>query len=58
MERWRKVAWDGLVVFQKREINTLVGMSELIQVERMKKVKWRPKLTVIEIVKKTCLLRT
>ena len=36
---------------QRRAINTLVRKSELIQVNKMKKGKISPKITLVEIVK-------
>jgi hypothetical protein len=42
--------WFGHV--QKRAINAPVKKSELIQVDRMKKDRGRPKITLIEVVKK------
>jgi len=48
--------WFGHVL--RREINEPVRKSKLIQVEGMKKGKKRPKITLIEVIKKkmTCQL--
>ena len=42
--------WFGHVL--RREINELVRKSKLIQFEGMKKGKRRPKITLIEVIKK------
>ncbi len=38
-------------------INALVRKSELIQVKGTKKDRGRPKITLIEVVKRTCQLK-
>ena len=39
---------------QRRAINALVRKSDLIQVEGTKRCRRRPKITLIEVVKRTC----
>ena len=42
---------------QRISINALVRKSELIQVERIKKGRGRPKITLVEVIKKDLITK-
>ena len=55
MKRWEShLRWFGHV--QTRAINALVRNSKLIQVEGNKKGRGRPKITLLELIKKKGLI--
>lgn len=47
MKIWWRLAWDGLVIFQRRAINVRVRNSESIKVKGMKKGVEEEKITLI-----------
>lgn len=47
MKIWWRLAWDGLVIFQRRAINVLVRNSESVKVKGMKKGVEEEKITLI-----------
>lgn len=47
MKIWWRLAWDGLVIFQRRAVNVRVRNSESIKVKGMKKGVEEEKITLI-----------
>ena len=57
-KKWGRVIWDGLVIFRGELLmHQWERVSWINLREQKKKCRRRPKITLMEVVKRTCQLR-